>query len=137
MGFNTLFPFSALVLALPAMVYPTEVLTPRYRSICGLLVVSTALGAGVLLVVAIAVFVREWRTLQIILTFVPVPMLAAPWILPESYRWLYSKVLNSEKFAARVTTASPVTYDLEKRVLSSNRRRYEEKICLFILIYVL
>ena len=97
MGFNTLFPFSALVLALPAMVYPTEVLTPRYRSICGLLVVSTALGAGVLLVVAIAVFVREWRTLQIILTFVPVPMLAAPWVLPESYRWLYSKVLNSEK----------------------------------------
>ena len=82
----------ALVLALPAMVYPTEVLTPRYRSICGLLVVSTALGAGVLLVVAVAVFIREWRTLQLIMTFVPVPMLAAPWILPESYRWLYAKV---------------------------------------------
>lgn len=82
----------ALVLALPAMVYPTEVLTPRYRSICGLLVVSTALGAGVLMVVVLAVFIREWRTLQVVLTFVPVPMLAAPWVLPESYRWLYAQV---------------------------------------------
>ena len=63
----------ALVLALPAMVYPTEVLTPKYRSICGLIVVSTALGAGILLVILFAVFIRDWRTLQLIVSFISLP----------------------------------------------------------------
>ena len=81
----------AMILALPAMVYPTEVLTQKYRSICGLLVVSTALGAGILLVVLFAVFCREWRQLQLIISFVTLPSIVAPWIMPESYRWLYSQ----------------------------------------------
>ena len=63
----------ALILALPAMVYPTEVLTPKYRSICGLIVVSTALGAGILLVILFAVFIRDWRTLQLIVSFISLP----------------------------------------------------------------
>ena len=63
----------ALILALPAMVYPTEVLTPKYRSICGLVVVSTALGAGILLVILFAVFIRDWRTLQLIVSFISLP----------------------------------------------------------------
>ena len=90
----------AMILALPAMVYPTEVLTQKYRSICGLLVVSTALGAGILLVVLFAAFFREWRQLQLIVSFITIPSIAAPWIMPESYRWLYSQVssvLNSSK----------------------------------------
>ena len=41
---------ASLILALPSMVYPSEILTPKYRSLGAMLIVATALGAGVLVV---------------------------------------------------------------------------------------
>jgi MFS family permease len=63
----------SLLLALSSMVYPSEVLTPKYRSIGSMLVVATALGAGVLLVVLAAYFIRDWRTLHLVVSLVNLP----------------------------------------------------------------
>ena len=81
----------SLILALPSMIYPSEIFTPKFRSIGAMFIVSTALGAGVLVVVFIALFIRDWRTLHIVASFVNLPSVFAPFILPESYRWLYQQ----------------------------------------------
>ena len=115
----------SLILALPSMIYPSEILTPKYRSIGAMMIVATALGAGVLVVVVIAYFVRDWRTLHIIVSLVNLPSVLAPFIIPESYRWLYQKGRYDEAEEALLRYSENAGGSVDKAILAEIRSELE------------
>lgn len=117
----------SLVLALPNMVYPSEVLTPKYRSMGAMMVVATALGAGILIVVAIAWFIRDWRTLHIFASLVNVPSIFAPLLMPESYRWLYQNKKFDEAEAALLHMSKKAGGTVTQKILDEIKEEILEK----------
>ncbi|RUS82901.1 hypothetical protein EGW08_009324, partial [Elysia chlorotica] len=83
----------------------TELAAPSTR-VVGSSVNLASWNFGVLLVILVAYFVREWKTLQLILT---APLLATgltfPILIPESPKWLISRKRYSEAQAILQTIA--------------------------------
>ncbi|XP_037779161.1 organic cation transporter protein-like [Penaeus monodon] len=71
-------------------VLAVEFIGAKYRTFCGIMIeVPFALGEAMTGVLAI--FIREWRWLQVAVTAPAFLLLSYMWIMPESVRWLVSQ----------------------------------------------
>lgn len=91
-----------------------EMMGPGKRTFAGI-VIEYFFAIGQLILVFIAYFVRDWRTLSWIVIILTLPFLSYFFLLPESPRWLLSKNKNDKAFSVLNTVAKT-----NKRVLSQD-----------------
>ncbi|XP_069960305.1 organic cation transporter protein-like [Cherax quadricarinatus] len=82
-------------LVLVTYILTLEFIGAKWRTFCGILIlIPTTLGevmTGVL-----AIFIRDWRWLQLSITAPAFLLLSYAWLLPESVRWLVAEGRNDE-----------------------------------------
>ncbi|XP_072178306.1 organic cation transporter protein-like [Diadema setosum] len=87
----------------------TEYVGPTKRNIAGILF-CIPFSLGYMFLALIAFFVREWRTLQIVVTAPTAIFFLVLWFMPESARWLISvgRYDKAEKIIARIAKVNKV-----------------------------
>ncbi|CAF1079935.1 unnamed protein product [Rotaria sordida] len=92
-----LFAFGRFLLAcatrgigITGFVMGSEIVGPKQRLFAGI-VIKYFFALGELLLLAFALHIRTWQTLNAVLAVVPVPFIFFYFILPESPRWLISE----------------------------------------------
>ncbi|XP_015773470.1 PREDICTED: solute carrier family 22 member 5-like [Acropora digitifera] len=89
----------------------TEMATPKWRR-CANCLSQVAYGVGVAVQALIVYFIRDWKTLSLVITLLNVPFLAYYWIIHESPRWLSSRgrVKEAEAILRRMAIANGHEY---------------------------
>lgn len=101
-----------------------EVIGPSWRGLAGnLFCLPFALGYMVL--PGVAYFLRDWRTLQLVLSVPSILQLVVYWLLPESPRWLLRKgrTVQAEKILRNMAK-----WNNRKRMIPSNFKAMVEKV---------
>ncbi|XP_005104628.1 organic cation transporter protein-like [Aplysia californica] len=97
-----------------------ELLGPAKRAMAGML---TMVGwvIGMFLITLMAYFVRDWWTLQLIMSSPTILFLSYYWLIPESPRWLLSKgrVEEAGKIIFNMAVANGAASSLDKEQISS------------------
>jgi len=116
---------------LAAFVWGVEAVGSKYRMISGYVLIGiTSIGSIALGV--FAYFIRDWRTLQLVLSVPMFPLLIIPCILPESTRWLLAQKRYDEAYelilkAAKVNGKTIPIHVLEKLQVQSMTKSIEQK----------
>ncbi|XP_033739709.1 organic cation transporter protein-like [Pecten maximus] len=79
--------FSTLMVFAPCMVIPMEMVGPSSRVFVGI-IIELLWCLGEVILCGLAYFVRDWRTLQLIISIPCILLLSYTIIIPESPRWL-------------------------------------------------
>ncbi|EFX70747.1 hypothetical protein DAPPUDRAFT_60927, partial [Daphnia pulex] len=77
-------------------VWGVEAVGKKYRVICGFVYYQLVFTVGTSLLGLLAYYVRDWQTLQLIISAPMFALVALYWIVPESIRWLIIKKRFSE-----------------------------------------
>jgi len=80
-------------------VYVMEITSQKWRSFMGIMT-QMGFAIGVISLSGFAYKWRNWRNLQIAISFVPIPFILFWFFVPESPRWLFSK--NKNKKAVKI-----------------------------------
>ncbi|GFN87801.1 organic cation transporter protein [Plakobranchus ocellatus] len=91
-----------------------ELFQPELRPFAGV-VPEVFFAVGVVLLAALAYFLRYWRHLQIAISLIPLLMVFYPWVVSESLRWLVmkGKVDKAEKQLHRICKTNKIPYPAE------------------------
>jgi len=103
---------------LAAFTWGMEAVGSKYRDICGYVFVGIT-SVGSICLGLTAYYVRDWRTLQLILSIPMFPLLLIPCFISESTRWLLSQKRYDEAYelilkAAKINRKAIPTHILEK-----------------------
>ncbi|XP_070532070.1 organic cation transporter protein-like isoform X2 [Ptychodera flava] len=97
-----MFAFARLLVAitaygayLGAFVFATEITGPSKRTFAGM-VFMIFFGAGYMMLALYGYLIREWKTLQLVMSIPTILFLSYWWLIPESPRWLIAVGRNEE-----------------------------------------
>ncbi|XP_075980262.1 solute carrier family 22 member 3-like [Anticarsia gemmatalis] len=115
-----------------------EYVGARYRTLVGNLSIALFFGAGAVSLPWIAYYVADWRKFLWITSAPMFIVVLAPWLLPESARWLITRgrVQEAVKVLRRFETVNgtQIPDDLmEDFVVASNKSKLEERESFFTL----
>ncbi|XP_069960339.1 organic cation transporter protein-like [Cherax quadricarinatus] len=82
-------------LVLVTYILTLEFIGAKWRTFCGILI-QIPLSLGEAMTGVLAIFIRDWRWLQVAITAPAFLLLSYTWLLPESVRWLVAEGRNDE-----------------------------------------
>jgi len=119
---------------LAAFIWGVESVGPKYRILSGYILTGIT-SVGSILLGLTAYYIRDWRTLQLVISVPMFPILAITYFLPESTRWLLSQnryneahqlILDAAKFNDR-TVPHHIMDKFQAQSLSHSIRKDNEK----------
>ena len=89
-----------------------ELFSPRYRTMAGC-TIEAFWALGIILLAAIAKFVRHWRYIQLAVNIPTAATIFYIWIIPESVRWLISKgkLKRAEEIVVKIASYNSLRFE--------------------------
>ncbi|CAB3221141.1 unnamed protein product [Arctia plantaginis] len=116
-----------------------EYVGPQYRTLVANLILALSFGVASVAMPWMAYFIADWRILVWVTSLPMFLVLLAPWVIPESIRWLMSRGRINEAIAIlekfeRINGTKIPEHVMDEFVIVSNKGKMEEKqnfFCIF------